>query len=324
MTALAEAGAREIPAAVHEFLSLDLMPLVAVTCAAACLALLGSFLVLRRQAMLGDAMAHSVLPGLVVAFLVTGSRAAGPMLLGAAAAAAVSALVIGAVTGYGRVERSAALGLVYTAMFALGVLLLELSGGGNVDLDVDCVLSGQLELMFWRAPSEWGALLSPSGLAAAPPQALRLLVLLAVCAAAVALAWPLLRAATFDAAFARSRGLRPGWISGGLMGLTTLAIVLSFDAVGSILAVALLTCPPAAARLVTDRMQTHVLLSVGLGAACGLAGYLLATRGAPVLLGAAVDASGTVAALSGLVLAGTAALTSRRGRTAPAGAGRDL
>lgn len=300
-----------IPPGLQEFMTLDLMPLVAVTASAASLALLGSFLVLRRQAMLGDAMAHSVLPGLVVAFLLTGSRAAGPMFIGAAAAAAFSGVAIGAITRYGRVERSAAIGLVYTTMFALGVLLLELNDGANVDLDVDCVLSGQLELMFWSAPTTWAELLSGSGLSGAPPQPFRLVALFLASCAAVVVSWPLLRAVAFDAAFARSRGLRPAAISTGLMTLTTLAIVLSFDAVGSILAIALLTCPPATARLLTDRMRSYVLLSVGLGAASGVLGYLLATRVAPWVLGAAVDASGAVAALSGVGLAVVAARSTR-------------
>jgi manganese/zinc/iron transport system permease protein len=312
-----------IPPELHEFLTLDLMPLVAVTASAAALALLGSFLVLRRQAMLGDAMAHSVLPGLVAAFLVTGSRAAGPMFLGATAAAALSGLTIAAIIHHGRVERSAAIGLVYTAMFALGVLLLELNGGANVDLDVDCVLSGQLELMFWNAPNTWAAVLDESSFAGMPPQPLRLVGLLVASAAAVVLAWPLLRAVTFDAAFARSRGLYPAAASAGLIGLTTLAIVLSFDAVGSILSIALLTCPPATARLLTDRMGPYVMLSVGLGGAAGVVGYALATRGAPLLLGASVDASGTVAALSGLGLV-VAAISSTRGRSRPRTPGPDL
>ena len=312
-----------IPAGLHEFMTLDLMPMVAVTASAATLALLGSFLVLRRQAMLGDAMAHSVLPGLVVAFLLTGSRAAGPMFLGAAAAAALSGAAIGAIIRYGRVERSAAIGLVYTTMFALGVLLLELNGGANVDLDVDCVLSGQLELMFWNAPTTWAEVLEGPSLAGLPPQPLRLVGLLAASCTAVVAGWPLLRAVAFDAPFARSRGLHPSAASAGLMTLTILAIVLSFDAVGSILAIALLTCPPATARLLTDRMGPYVLLSVGLGAAAGLLGYLLATRAAPLLLGGSVDASGTVAALSGLGLLAAAACTARA-RRLPESQGADL
>ena len=311
MNATDNAPAGAIPQGLHEFLSLDMMPLVAVTASAATLALLGSFLVLRRQAMLGDAMAHSVLPGLVVAFLLTGSRAAGPMFLGAALAAACSGAAIGVITRYGRVERSAAIGLVYTTMFALGVLLLELNGGANVDLDVDCVLSGQLELMFWSAPTTWSALFAEGALAGLPVQPLRLLGLLFLSCTTVTLGWPLLRAVAFDPAFARSRGLRPASITAGLMALTILAIVLSFDAVGSILAVALLTCPPATARLLTDRMRSYVLLSVGLGAAAGVLGYLLATQAAPLLIGASVDASGTVAALSGVGLALAAAHTAR-------------
>jgi manganese/zinc/iron transport system permease protein len=312
-----------IPPGLQEFMTLDLMPLVAVTASAATLALLGSFLVLRRQAMLGDAMAHSVLPGLVVAFLVTGSRSAGPMFLGASVAAALTGLTIAAIIRHGRVERSAAIGLVYTTMFALGVLLLEVNGGSNVDLDVDCVLSGQLELMFWNAPASWSEVLGGPSLAGIPPQPLRLLALLLAACTAIVLAWPLLQAVTFDAAFARSRGLYPTAVSAGLMVLTILAIVLSFDAVGSVLAIALLTCPPATARLLTDRMGPFVLLSVGLGAAAGLVGYGMATRVAPVLLGTSVDASGTVAALSGLGLA-LAAACSVRDRSPRGPSGPDL
>ena len=316
-----ERAADAIPAGLHEFMTLDLMPMVAVTASAATLALLGSFLVLRRQAMLGDAMAHSVLPGLFIAFLLTGSRAAGPMFAGATAAAALSGLAIGAIIRHGRVERSAAIGLVYTTMFALGVLLLELNGGANVDLDVDCVLSGQLELMFWNVPSTWAGVFEEGGLDGAPAQPLRLVGLLVISCVAVAVGWPLLRAVAFDPAFARSRGLHPTMVAAALMVLTTLAIVLSFDAVGSILAIALLTCPPATARLLTDRMGPYVMLSVGLGAAAGVLGYLLATQAAPLLLGASVDASGSVATLSGLGLALSAALSHRRrGGSGPAAA----
>ena len=270
-----------IPPGLQEFMTLDLMPLVAVTASAATLALLGSFLVLRRQAMLGDAMAHSVLPGLVVAFLVTGSRSAGPMFLGASAAAALTGLTIAAIIRHGRVERSAAIGLVYTTMFALGVLLLEVNGGSNVDLDVDCVLSGQLELMFWNAPASWSEVLGGPSLAGIPPAAApagpppgrlhrhrprlaappggdlrRSLRSLARPLSHSGLGGPHGPHDPGHRAQLRRRGLGPRHRSADVP-----------------------SGRGAAAR--ADRMRPFVLLSVGLGAAAGLVGYGMATRVAP-------------------------------------------
>ena len=120
--------------------------------------------------------------------------------------------------------------------------------------------------------------------------------------------WRLLRASLFDPQFASTRGLRPGMVRAALLLLTTAAVIASFEALGSILVIALLTCPPAAARLVTQRLSSYVLLSAALGAAAGLLGYALATRAAPLVIGSAIDASGTVAAAAGAILVATAAL----------------
>jgi len=313
-----------IAPALHEFLTLDLVPLVTVTLAASTLSLLGSFLVLRRQAMLGDAMAHAVLPGLVIGFLVTGVRAPLPMFLGALGAAFLASASISIITRFGRVERTAAIGLVYTTLFALGILLVETSGPRNVDLDVDCVLSGQLELLFWRAPHTWSELMSMAAIESLPGAVVVISALAATSALFVATTWKLLRTVTFDAAFARTRGLRPRLLTTALLGLTTVTIVASFDALGSILVIALLTCPPAAARLLTDRMSTYVILSTVLGAAAGVLGYLAATRVAPSIVGGAVDASGAVATLAGIWLLAAAVLVNtrrRRNRSRAAGGG---
>ncbi|MFT5734040.1 MAG: manganese/zinc/iron transport system permease protein [Planctomycetota bacterium] len=285
-----------------DFLVLDAAPLAAIVLAASTLALLGSFLVLQRQAMIGDAMAHSVLPGLVIAFVVTGSRAPGPMFTGALSAALFASLAINALTRYARVEPSAAIGVVFTTLFALGVLLVETTGARNVDLDLDCVLSGQLELLFWpiqRDASPW----SQESLAALPQALLTLAALFATSIVTVFFGWRLLRATIFDRTFTKARGLHPGLVRGGLLLFTTATVVASFEALGSILVIALLTCPPAAARLLTRRLGPYVVLSAALGAAAGLVGYLLATRGAPAIFGGTIDASGTVAATAGLFLA---------------------
>ncbi len=299
-----------IPPALHDFLVLDLAPLIAVTLAAGALALVGSFLLLRRQAMLGDAMAHSVLPGLVAAFALTGARAAGPMFVGALLAAGVTSAAIGVMTRYGRVEPTTAIGVAFTSMFGLGVVLVETSGARNVDLDLDCVLSGQLELLFWTAPDTWSELLSWRALGSLPGPLQTLLLLFTVCALLLFLGWPAVRCAVFDPGFARSRGIRPQWIRGALLAMTTFVVVACFDALGSILVIALLICPAAGTRLVTQRLGAFVVVSTVAGMGSGALGYFAATRMAPACIGHSVDASGAVAVTAGLWLF-AAALTTR-------------
>ena len=105
-------------------------------------ALLGSFLVLRKMAMLGDAISHAVLPGVVVAFLISGSRGSLFMFFGAVAMGLLTAFLVQILSRKG-VRTDAAMGVSFTSLFALGVLLVSLYGG-NVDLDLDCVLYGEI------------------------------------------------------------------------------------------------------------------------------------------------------------------------------------
>ena len=147
-----------------EFVQLSLTPmLIGILSAVAC-ALPGNFLLLRRQALIGDAISHVVLPGIVVAFLVTGTVTAWPMMLGAGAAAIVAVLMIEAVKRLGRVEPGAAMGLVFTTLFAAGVLLLEQSDTSSVHLDVEHALNGNLESLIWFDATGWGSLLDPEAL----------------------------------------------------------------------------------------------------------------------------------------------------------------
>ena len=297
--------------ALRTFLTLDLAPLLAVTFAAGALGLLGSFLVLERRAMIGDAVAHSVLPGLVIAFLVTGTRAPSAMFLGALGAAAVAGGAIGTIGRFGRLDPTVAIGIVFTTLFALGVLLVATSGARNVDLDLDCVLSGQLELLFWTPPATAAELLQPAVLATLPRETLLLGALFAAVPGLLALVWRPLETAVFDPTYARTRGTAPRLLRAGLFTLQAAAIVASFEALGSILVIALLTCPAAAARLDARTLLGYVTRSCAYGLLAGVAGYLLATRVAPAALGESIDASGTVAVCAGALLA-VRAIASRR------------
>ena len=152
------------------FLQLSLAPiLIGVLSAIAC-ALPGNFLILRRQALIGDAISHVVLPGIVVAFLATGVIAALPMLVGAAGAALVAVVLIETIKRVGRIEPGAAMGVVFTAMFAGGVLLLEQTDTSAVHLDVEHALMGNLESLIWFDAAGWGSLVDPAALAGLPPE----------------------------------------------------------------------------------------------------------------------------------------------------------
>ena len=131
----------------------DLFPMLAAVLAALCCGLLGNFLVLRKLSLMGDAMSHSVLPGLVIAFMLTGVRTAPVMFLGATLAGVVTVVLVELIKRLGRVEPGAAMGVVFSVLFALGVLLIE-RAARNTDLDADCVLHGQLEsLVWWEGPA---------------------------------------------------------------------------------------------------------------------------------------------------------------------------
>ena len=287
-----------------EFVRFSLTPMLIGVLASLACALPGNFLVLRRQALIGDAISHVVLPGIVVAFLATGSRSAMPMLAGAAGAAVVAVLLIEAVKRLGRIEPGAAMGVVFTALFAFGVLLLEQSDTSKVHLDVEHALMGNLESLVWLQARDWGSLLDPAALSRLPPELGRMAAVCALIAALTLLFWRPLKISTFDGGFARSLGLPTAAIGVGLVLASALAAVAAFDAVGSIIAIAMFVCPPAAARLTTDRLHLQVWCSLAFAALSAVLGYVLAGYG-PLWLGAetSVSAAGMIAAVSGAILA---------------------
>lgn len=287
-----------------EFVQLSLVPLLIGTFAAVACALPGNFLLLRRQALIGDAISHVVLPGVVVAFLVTGTVAAWPMMLGAAVAAIVAVLLIEAVRWLGQVEPGAAMGVVFTALFAAGVLLLEQSDTSSVHLDVEHALYGNLESLIWFDAAGWQSLVDPVALAGLPPQLPRLAIVTIVVALFIGIFWRALAVATFDAVFARSIGIHVGAVGFALVVVTAVAAVAAFDAVGSIIVIAMFICPPAAARLMTDRLGRQIAWSVAFAVLSAVLGYVLAGYG-PGWFGLphALSAAGTIATVAGLILA---------------------
>ena len=291
-----------------EFVPLSLTPILIGSLAAVACALPGNFLILRRQALIGDAISHVVLPGIVVAFLIFGQISTWPMMLGAGGAALVSVALIEAIRRVGRVEPGAAMGVVFTAMFAAGVLLLEQSDTSSVHLDVQHALYGNLESLIWLDAFGWHSLLDPVALAGLPPELPRMAIVTLVISTLLWVFWRPLALSTFDEGFARTIGIRTGPLGLGLVAAAALAAVAAFDAVGSIIVIAMFICPPSAARLMTNSLPRQVGFSVVFAVLSAVLGYVLAGYG-PLWLGAedSVSAAGMIATVSGLIL-GLAAL----------------
>ena len=237
--------------------------LVAASCG-----LLGCFLILRRMAMLGDAISHAVLPGIVIAFLWSGSRETLPMLLGAGALGLVTVLLV-QMLRQGGVKHDAAIGVSFTALFSVGVILVSLYAS-QVDLDLDCVLYGEIAYVPWDTWQWAGMEMGPRavwGLGG-----VFLLSLLVIC-----LFYKQFKVCAFDPAMAAAVGIPVTLFHYLLMGLVSLTTVASFESVGAILVVAMLVVPAATAYLLTDKLHVMLIESVAIGILSSILGYALAT-----------------------------------------------
>jgi manganese/zinc/iron transport system permease protein len=221
------------------------------------LGLIGCFLVVRGMSLLGDALSHSVLPGIVIGFLIGGSLHSPWILVGATAVGLASAVLVQTVQQHSRVKEDASLGIVFTALFALGVVMINLYAG-QADLDPGCVLYGNIEHFIINP--------GPIGLMAG---------ILGLVLVGIFLFYRPLLVSTFDPGLAVSLGIPAALVHYALMGVLSLTIVASFEAVGAILAVALLVLPGATARLWTDRMPPMLLFAAAHGLVSTATGYWL-------------------------------------------------
>ena len=302
-----------------EFVQFSLTPILIGTLAAIACALPGNFLVLRQQALIGDAISHVVLPGIVVAFLVTGTIGTAPMLIGAAAAALVAVALIEGVRRLGRIEPGAAMGVVFTSMFAAGVLLLEQSDASSVHIDVEHAFMGNLESLVWFQAKGWSSLFDPTALKALPEELPRIAIVCASMIVLVGIFWRWLKIATFAEAFAQAQGIPTRALGLGLVVSAAIAAVAAFDAVGSIIVIAMFICPPASARLMTNHLGAQILWSIAFAVLSAVTGYVVAGYG-PLWVGAthAVSAAGMIATVSGIILGIACIFGPHRLRAAPA------
>lgn len=273
---------------------------------AAC-ALPGAFLMLNRQSMLGDGISHAVLPGLAAAFLLTNSREVLPMVIGAVLAGILTAVLTQAVQKYGQVESGAALGVVFCGLFALGLILIRVASD-KVDLDADCVLYGSIE----TAVVDVGRV---------PRVALISGGLLLVNGLLTLLFYKELRLAAFDPALATTLGFNAEAIRLGLTLVASVTTVLAFESVGSILVIAMLVVPAAAASLLTHRLHWLLILALvfaGLSAVLGHIGAITLPQLAGRWLNhpelGATSSAAMMAVVAGVLFLGAWFWTQFRGR----------
>ena len=259
--------------------------LTGVLVTASC-SLLGTFLVLRKMALLGDALSHSVLPGIAVAFLMSGSRAVLPMFFGAAVLGLLTALLVESFHRRWRVQEDAAIGIVFTALFALGVVIIT-GYAGHVDLDQECVLYGEIAYTPWDLLL-WG----DTSLGPRPVWILG--AVLALNLTVLALLYKEFKISAFDPALAMSVGINATLMHYLLMGLVALTTVASFESVGAILVVAMLIVPGAAAYLWSDRLIAILELAAFFGMVSAVAGYFLASFWNSSIAGAMVVVIGAI------------------------------
>jgi manganese/zinc/iron transport system permease protein len=245
---------------------LDIQLIAAVT-AAAC-ALPGVFLVLRRMAMMSDAISHSILLGIVIGFFVVESTTSPLLIFFAAAVGLLTVVLVESLQRTGLVREDAAIGIVFPLLFSIGVILIS-KYAGNVHLDLDAVLLGELAFAPFDRLQVSGWDLGPKGLWVMG-------IILALNLVLVVAFFKELKLATFDPALAASLGFAPALLHYGLMSMVSVTAVGAFDAVGSILVVALMIGPPAAAYLLTDDLKRMIGLSVLIGVISSILGYWLA------------------------------------------------
>ena len=302
-----------------QFLSLDVPPLLTATFSGVACAILGNYLVLRRLSLMGDAISHSVLPGIVVAFLLTSSRSTIPVFFGAVIAGILSAALIEFVRKYGRVESGASMGVIFSIFFAIGVLLIEQAAARNIDLDADCLLHGQLESIFWYPPSSLSELLTLETMKQLPSEVGTSFVTLLVVILFTIFLYKELKISSFDPALSSSLGFNSSLLHQMLMVMVACAVVASFKAVGSILVIAMIICPAASARLWTDKLLTQLLISILVAVLACTVGYMLGAF-APIWLGYqnSVSASGMMSVMSGVILSVSIVLAPKHGVVARA------
>ena len=217
--------------------------------------LVGNYLILRRMALVGDAISHSILPGIAIAFLLANSRGTPVMFLGALAAGVCTTIIIEIIHKKSRVKQDAAIGITFSTLFAIGVILISLFAD-KVDLDQECVLYGEISFVPLAPFVQIG------GLNLGPEPVFRMGIVTLVTAFLIVVFYKELLVSSFDPGLAASLGVNATVMHYALMSMLSVVVVSAFESVGAILVVAMLILPGATATLLSQRLPTVMFLSV--------------------------------------------------------------
>jgi len=275
---------------------LEITAIAIVTAVAA--ALPGALLVLRRMALVSDAISHAILPGIAIAFFLTHDLSSPLLVVAAAATGVVTVALIEAISRSRLVPEDAAIGLVFPALFALGVILIS-RYAGDVHLDTDAVLLGELAFAPFDRLTVGSVDLGPIALWSMGGILIINLVF-------VVIWFKELKLATVDSELAAVLGFSPALIHYGLMSIVSVTAVGAFSAVGSILVVALMIAPPATAYLLVERFGPMLWTSAAVAAAGAVAGSVFA-------FALDVSIAGSMAAASGVLFVAALLAAPRRG-----------
>jgi len=274
--------------------------MIASVVAAAC-AIPGVFLVLRRMAMMSDAISHAILLGIVLSFFVIKDISSPFLIIGAALSGVLTVSLVELLNKTRLVKEDASIGLVFPVLFSIGVILIA-RYAWSVHLDVDAVLLGELAFAPFERLIVFGHDVGSKSLYVMGTILILNIIFISVF-------YKEIKLATFDAGLAAAIGFSPGLIHYGLMSLVSVTAVGAFDAVGSILVVALMIAPPAAAYLLTDNLTKMIFISVILGVVSSISGFWLA-----ILLDANI--AGAMATMAGVLFIATFLFAPERGLVA--------
>ena len=262
---------------------------------AICCSILGSFLILRKMSMVGDAISHAVLPGIVIAFLIAGSMQSIWMLIGAGLLGVLTTFLIEFFHQKGRLQTDASIGVTFTWLFALGVILVSYYAG-NAHIDQDCILHGEIAYV----PID--LLYTSSGVPIGPKAVIMLSGLLILILSFVFAFYKEIFITTFDPSYAQAIGISTVRWHYLLMGFISLTTVASFESVGAILVVAFLISPALSAYLLTNNLKTMLFLGSFFGVLSACLGYILAFFTNGSIAGAMVTTSGIIFAICYLIV----------------------
>jgi len=244
------------------------------------------------MSLMGDAISHTVLPGIAIAFLVTGSREPTAMLIGAVIIGLITAFLVQAIETLGKIETGAAIGIVFTVLFAMGLVLMR-QAVDHVDIDPDCVLYGAVEFAYFDQIqiASWSI----------PRAAIVNTVALLANAIIILIFYKEFKITSFDPALARTQGIRPSMMHYLLMTMTAATAVAAFETVGSILVIAMLIVPASTAYLLTDKYGAMFVIAIGIAIIGAVGGHISAVTIPPIFGFSGTSTAGAMAVVVGFL-----------------------